>query len=305
MQRRVQAFALGLCVAIFGAACSAGGSASPSNGAAGKLRVVVAENFWGSIAAQLGGDRVDVTSLITSPDTDPHDYEPTAQDGREIAGARYVIFNGLGYDAWASKAVDANPSASRKVLDVGALLGHKEGDNPHRWYFPGDVERVIARITADYKRLDPGQATYFDRQHDAFETTGLKRYKDLLAEIKQKYAGTPVGASESIFVGLAEATGLNLLTPSSFLTAISEGTDPTAQDKATADQQITAKQVKVFVFNSQNSTPDVKTLVDAARANGIIVTTITETPPKDLSFEDWQSQQLQRLADALATATGR
>src|SRR6266702_1016302 len=114
-----------------------------SSATGGRLQVVAAESFWGSIAAQLGGDRVTVTSIIRNPDTDPHDYEPTAADGRAIASARYMIFNGLGYDPWASDVVDANPVGGRRVLDVGALLNLKEGDNPHRWYFPVDVERVI------------------------------------------------------------------------------------------------------------------------------------------------------------------
>jgi zinc/manganese transport system substrate-binding protein len=131
----------------------------------------------------------------------------------------------------------------------------------------------------------------------------LKQYKDLLAEIKQKYAGTPVGASESIFVGIARATGLDLATPAAFLTAISEGADPTAQDKSTVDQQISSKQIKVFVSNSQNSTPDVAALVRAARAAGIPVAMISETPPESSTFQDWQTQQLQQLADALARAS--
>jgi zinc/manganese transport system substrate-binding protein len=298
-----------LCVA---AACSSsskpsGAAASGSGSGSGtKLQVVAAENFWGSIASQLGGDHVQVTSIITSPDSDPHDYEPTPQDGRAIASAKYVIFNGIGYDTWAGQAVDANPATDRTVLEIGKLLNLKEGDNPHRWYFPDDVQKVIAQITADYKKLDPANASYYDQQEQAYETTGLKQYKDLITEIKQKYAGTPVGASESIFVGLAQATGLDLKTPPDFLTAISEGTDPTAQDKTTADQQITSKEIKVFVFNSQNSTPDVQTLVDAAHANNIAVATVTETPdPGDLTFQDWQSQQLQKLRDALAQATGK
>jgi len=300
---RRAAAALAVCLVLVAGACSAESSSSRSG--TGKLQVVVAESFWGSIATQLGGDHVEVTSLITSPDTDPHDYEPTPQDGRAIASAQYVVFNGLGYDTWASKAVDANPSSGRRVLEIGKLLGLREGDNPHRWYFPADVERVITQITADYKAIDPANASYYDQQHDAFESTGLRQYKDLLADITRKYEGTPVGASESIFTGLAQATGLNLVTPPSFLVAISEGTDPTARDKATADEQITGKQIEVFVFNSQNATPDVQTLVGAARANGIPVTTITETPPENVSFQDWQSRQLQQLADALATATGR
>jgi zinc/manganese transport system substrate-binding protein len=292
-------------VALVGTACSSSSksSSSGSGTSGGKIDVVVAENFWGSIAAQLGGDHVNVTSIITSPDTDPHNYEPTARDGRALAGAGYVIFNGLGYDSWATQAIDANPAPGRKVLEIGSLLGLHEGDNPHRWYFPDDVDRVINQITTDYKAIAPADAAYFDQQHQAFDTAGLKTYKDTLAEIKQKYAGTPVGASESIFVGIAQATGLNLLTPSSFLTAISEGTDPTAQDKATTDEQITDKQIEVFVFNSQNSTPDVQVLVDEARASGIAVTTITETPPENVAFQDWQSQQLQQLVDALAHAS--
>jgi zinc/manganese transport system substrate-binding protein len=134
-------------------------------------------------------------------------------------------------------------------------------------------------------------------------STGLKQYDDLRAEIKQKYSGTPVGATESIFAYLASDLGLNLISPAGFLKAISEGTDPTAADKATMDSQITNKQIKLLVFNSQNSTPDVQALVDKARAMGIPVTSVTETlDPANLTFQDWQSKQLQALSNALAGA---
>src|SRR5438552_8167259 len=112
--------------------------------AGGGLQVVAAENFWGSIASQLGGDRMQVTSVITSPATDPHDYEPTAADARTLAGAQMVIVNGVGYDPWAPKLLAANPVHGRVVLTVGDLVGIKPGGNPHRWYSPGDVQRVIA-----------------------------------------------------------------------------------------------------------------------------------------------------------------
>src|SRR5947209_15813697 len=108
----------------------------------GPLQVVAAENFWGSIASQLGGDRVHVTSVITSPATDPHDYEPTAADARTLAGAKMVIVNGIGYDPWAPKLIAANPVGGRIVLTVGDLVGLKAGGNPHRWYSPRDVQRV-------------------------------------------------------------------------------------------------------------------------------------------------------------------
>src|SRR4051794_24150424 len=149
-------WAAGVACGLLVIACSSG---STSDGAgttgtaasSGTIEVAAAENSWGSIAAQLGGDHVHVTSVITSPDTDPHDYEPTPQDGRAIASAQYVIFNGVGYDGWAGQAVEANPAGNRRVLEVGKLLNLTDGDNPHRWYFPDDVEKVVAQITADYK----------------------------------------------------------------------------------------------------------------------------------------------------------
>src|SRR5205085_9743361 len=146
-----------------------------------RLEVAAAENFWGSIAAGLGGDRVDVTSVISNPAADPHDYEPTAQDARTFAGAQMVIVNGVGYDPWASKLVDANPVHGRVVLDVGDLVGVKRGGNPHRWYSPGDVQEVIAQIVRDYSQLDPKDAAYFKQQEARFETKGLARYKSLIA----------------------------------------------------------------------------------------------------------------------------
>src|SRR6266542_1674210 len=233
------------------AGAGAGGARKP-------LQVVAAENFWGSIASQLGGDRVHVTSVITSPATDPHDYEPTAADARTMAGARMVIANGIGYDPWAGKLIAANPVHGRVVLTVGDLLGIKPGANPHRWYSPSDVQKVIDEIARDYSKLDPKDAGYFKQRKASFEKRGLARYKRLIATIKRKYYGVPVGASESIFAPLAQALGLSVLTPSSFLKAISEGGEPTAADKTTIDRQIARRQIKVWVFNRQNSTPDVQ-----------------------------------------------
>jgi zinc/manganese transport system substrate-binding protein len=172
---------------------------------AAPLRVVAAENFWGSIAAQLGGDRVQVTSVITSPATDPHDYEPTAADARTLAGAQLVIVNGIGYDPWASKLLAANPVGGRVVLTVGDVAGVKPGGNPHLWYSPSSVQQVIDAIAAGYAKLDPRDAGYFARQKRQFETKGLALYKRLIATIRRRYAAVPVGASESIFAPLADA----------------------------------------------------------------------------------------------------
>jgi zinc/manganese transport system substrate-binding protein len=271
-----------------------------------KIAVVAAENFWGSIAAQLGGEHAAVSSIVANPDTDPHDYEPTPADGRTMAGAQFAIVNGIGYDPWAPKLLAANPSPSRVVLTVGQLVGVPDGGNPHRWYSPANVHQVIGRITADYQRIDPADSAYFTAQRQKFEATTLATYNSLITSIKTKYAGTPIGASESIVTPLAEGLGLKMLTPETFLDAISEGSDPTAADKTTIDNQIKTRQIKVYVFNSQNSTPDVQAQVAAAKAAGIPVTTVTETlAPASATFQSWQVKELQGIQAALAQATGK
>jgi zinc/manganese transport system substrate-binding protein len=267
------------------------------------LHVVAAENFWGSIATQLGGTKVVVTSIITNPDTDPHDYDPSAADARTIADASVVVENGIGYDPWVSKLLAADRPEDFQLVNVGDVVGVADGGNPHRWYNPTDVHKVIAAIVAAYKKADPADAGYFSTQQRDYETTGLAQYDDVIAQIKKTYAGTAVGASESIFAMMSPALGLKLLTPPTFLRAISEGTDPTAADEQTIDNQIKSHAIKVYVYNSQNATPDVQAQVDEARAAGIPVTTITETlVPATATFQDWQVRELTSLQTALAQA---
>jgi zinc/manganese transport system substrate-binding protein len=268
--------------------------------------VVAAENFWGSIAAQLAGGKATVQSIIVNPNADPHTYQPSAQDARTILGANMAIVNGLGYDNWASQLLQANSQTGRVVLNVGELLGLPGGANAHRWYYPSDVYSVIDRITAGYERLDPAHAAFFAQRKQAFEAQGLARYNSLRQEIRSKYAGVPVGYSESLFEGLGEDLHLKLLTPFSFVKAIAEGTDVTAADKQAVDAQARKGQIKVWIFNSQNVTPDVQRVTQIAAAQKIPVAKVTETlSPASSSFEQWQVAELEGLRRALQGATGR
>jgi zinc/manganese transport system substrate-binding protein len=293
------------------AGCDKSGSSTTAGTGAsgGRLRVVAAENFWGSIASQLGGSRVAVSSIIVNPDTDPHSYEPTAADARTIAGARLAIVNGIGYDNWAPKLLAASAAeggAGRMVLNVGDALGLKDGENPHQWYSPASVRRIVGEIAADYDRLDPAGAEYYAAQEKDFETKGLARYDELRAQIRARYAGTPVGYSESIFRPLGEDLGLRLMIPYSFAKAIAEGGEVSAQDKRTVDRQAERREIEVWVFNSQNVTPDVQRVNEIARAHGIPIATVTETlAPAGDTFEQWQVAQLEGLERALRAGTGR
>jgi len=304
---RSSALVMAAAIVLAVAGCGSSGlpASAPGSGQA-KFAVVAAENFWGSIAAQLAGQKATVQSVIVNPNADPHSYQPTAQDARTMAGASVAIINGVGYDNWASQLLQADPADGRVVLDVGDLLGLGEGANPHRWYFPADVQAVVRQIVADYDKLDPADAGYFAQRRQLFENARLARYDQLRREIRARYAGVPVGYSESIFQGLGEDLGLRLLTPYSFVKAIAEGTDVTAQDKQTVDSQAEARKIKVWVFNSQNVTPDVQRVNQIAAAQRIPIATITETlAPASDSFQQWQVAQLEGLLRALHTATGR
>ena len=247
-----------------------------------------------------------VTSIINDPNADPHSYEPVSQDARTIADAQYVIYNGVGYDPWMDKLLAANPSPNRKVLNVGDFFGKKEGDNPHMWYNPDYVTSIVGKVRDDLKAIDPADAAAFDQSAQQYLDTGLKQYHSLIADIKAKYSGTPVGATESIFAYMSPALGLNLITPASYMNAVSEGTDISAADEAAVEQQINQKQIKILVYNSQNTPPNIQILLDKCKAQGIPTPTVTETlVPATATFQDWQSAQLQGIEDALKQATGK
>ncbi|HEX4521108.1 MAG TPA: zinc ABC transporter substrate-binding protein [Gaiellaceae bacterium] len=291
---------LAACVAALGlTACGS----TPSGGH--RLQVVAAENFWGSIASQLAGDRADVRSIVTNPDTDPHSYDPTASDARTMAGAQVAIVNGIGYDSWASHLLAANPDSSRVVLTVGDLLGLADGDNPHQWYSPPAVERVVDAISAAYAKADPSDAAYFAKRKQLFLTRSLASYHALLQQIRRQYAGAPVGYSESIFQPLGSYLGLRLLTPYSFAKAVAEGSDVSAADTRTVEAQLSRHLIRVWVFNGQNVTPEIDHLNSIARAEHIPIVTVTETlSPANLDFEQWQVAQLEQLRAALAQSAG-
>ena len=278
-------------------ASSCGGPTSAA--ASGRIKVVAGQNFWGSIATQLGGSRASVQSVVSDPNADPHEYETNTNDARAFADANFVILNGAGYDNWANKLLSANPNSQRKVLVAADLLGKKAGDNPHFWYNPDYVTRMADQVTADYRSIDPADAAYFDQQRAAF-TAALQPYTKRLAEIKAKFSGVSVGATESIFVYMATYLGLNLISPPPFMDAVAEGNDPPASAVISFQNQITGKQVKVLVYNVQTATAVTTNVKHLAALANIPTVGVSETlQPESATFQDWQLSQLLALQNAL------
>jgi len=287
-------------IVLAAALVACGGQVAVSSGA---ISVVAAENFWGSIAAQLGGTHVSVQSVVSDPNADPHEYESSAADARAFADANLVILNGAGYDDWGQKLIDANPVGGRVVLDVARLLGKKAGDNPHFWYDPGSVVLTADRITADYKSIDSKDAAYFDQMRSEL-TAALQPYLAEVGSIKQKYSGAPIGSTESVFVYMAAALGLRLTTPAAFMNAISQGIDPPASAVVQVQEQVTGNQIRVLVYNSQTATAVTTNLRALAASHHIPAVAVTETlqPPGD-TFQGWQLKQLRGLEAALSATS--
>src|SRR5215471_403143 len=141
-----------------------------STRAAGKLDVVAAERTYGNIASQIGGRHVSVTSILTSPSADPHLFEPSMSNGASVAGARVVLQNGLGYDAFMSKLENASPSKDRVVLTMSDVIGVRGTDaNPHLWYDVPQLDRIAGAISAAFARADPVHAMAYRSGLDRFE----------------------------------------------------------------------------------------------------------------------------------------
>lgn len=271
-----------------------------------KIQVVAAENFWGSLVSQIGGNKVHVLSIVTDPNADPHEYESNASDARAISTANYVIVNGVGYDTWATKLLSASPNSKRVVLNVGNLVGKQDGDNPHLWYNPTYINTAIAKMEQNLIAIDPSDKAYFQAQYKMLQNN-LSPYQNQIASIKHQFGGTKVASTESIFVYLANAAGLDLVSPPAFIDAVAEGNDPPTSSVVQFQQQLQSGQVKALVYNEQTVTPLADSIKQMAATQNIPIVGVTETiQPPDTSFEVWMNAELLQLENALnAKALGQ
>jgi zinc/manganese transport system substrate-binding protein len=277
-------------------------AASTSLASSGKVQVVAAENFWGSLVSQLGGSHVNVTSIVSDPNTDPHEYESNPTNARAIANAQLVIVNGAGYDTWALNIVSAENSLNQLVLNVQQLLKQPTDANPHFWYSPLFVNETVKAMYGDLLSIDPAGSSYYRRQYISLNASLWSSYMSRAAEIRNQYSGTPVAATESIFLYLANATGLRVVSPAAFMQAVAEGIDPSAQDVATFEQLIQSgnQTVHVLVYNEQTVTPLTQIIKSLATNNQIPIVGVTETmQPPDTTFQVWMGAELIALQNAL------
>lgn len=262
------------------------------------VQVVAAENTYGDLVQQIAGIHAHVLSIISDPNVDPHEYEANVDNARQIADADIIIENAGGYDTWIDKLMATTQNSKRILIKAFALATTHLKENEHVWYNPDNVIVISQKILEALKAKDPADAAEFDANFASLKAE-IEKLDVRLADLKAKYAGTPIALTETIFLYQSELVGLNVLTPWTFEKAIAEGNDPSAADAITAEQQITSRQAKILVYNVQTVTPITTKLEDEAKVLSMPIVPVSETMPPGLHYQSWMSKQLDVLASAL------
>ena len=273
-------------------------AALPATQAAdGKIAVVAAENFYGDVARQIGGEQVAVTGIMSNPDQDPHLFEVSPTIIRQIAGAQIVVYNGADYDPWMDKLLAATPKPGRGAIVAADLLHRKPGDNPHLWYDPATMPAVASALAAALSAADPAHANDYAARLKAF-LASLAPLNEKIAGIRGKYAGIPVTATEPVFGYMADALKLKMRNERLQL-AIMNDTEPSIRDVAAFERDLKQHRVRVLFYNQQASNSLVQHLVEIARSSGVAVVGVTETCPPGVTYQDWMKNELDATDRAL------
>lgn len=265
------------------------------------VAVVAAENFYGDLAQQIGGAGVKVVSILSNPDQDPHLFEASAQTARDLADAHLVIYNGADYDPWMVKLLAAHKAPGRVTIVVAELVHKKAGENPHLWYDPKTMPAAAKALAADLVKADPAhKADYQSRLNAYLQSLGPISAK--IAEMRKKYAGTEVTATEPVAGYLADALGLKMRN-GRFQIAMMNNAEPRASDVAAFQNDLKNHKVKVLLYNNQATEDLTKKMRDLATQEKIPVVGVSETEPPGQSYQEWMQHQLNDLDHALAGTT--
>lgn len=253
------------------------------------VNIVAAENFYGDVAQQIAGPSAQVTSIMSNPNQDPHEFQTDAKTAKAVADADIVIYSGIGYDDWMDKLLGAQGKPHRVVINVSSLIGARDGDNPHIWYDPKTMPALAAKLGEILHA--PAAAANF--------TDSLSPELNKIAALKPKCAGLKVTATEPVFGYLAAALGFEMLNYP-FQIAVMNDTDPSFQQTADYEKSLTSRTVKILFYNSQVSDPTTQRMQALAKANNIPVVGVTETQPLEAkSYQDWMLRELASIEAAL------
>jgi zinc/manganese transport system substrate-binding protein len=272
---------------------------SASNAAAAEpVRIVAAENFYGDIAAQIGGARVTVQSILSNPDQDPHMFEASPSIARALTHAQLVVYNGADYDPWMDKLLKASPVQERRTVVAAELLGTQEGANPHLWYDPAAMPAVATAIARQLGEIDPeGRAAY--QANLAKVSRSLDQLRQTIATIRARHAGTPVTATEPVFGYMSDALGFTMRNEA-FQLAVMNDTEPSASQIRAFEDDLKTRQVKILFYNSQEEDSFTQRVLRIAQEHHVPIVGVTETMPEGMHFQAWVAGQLSDIQAKLA-----
>jgi zinc/manganese transport system substrate-binding protein len=275
------------------------GAASAANAA---IPVVAAENFYGDVVKQIGGSYVDVTSILSNPDQDPHLFEASPKTARALQNARVVVYNGADYDPWMTKLLGATSGgkngAARTTIVAADLVGKKAGDNPHLWYDPKTMPAVARAVTTALGAADPAHKSVYDANLATF-LASLQPIDAKVAALHGKYQGQPVTATEPVFGYMSDAIGLDMRNLR-FQLATMNDTEASASDIAAFERDLRERRVRVLIYNSQATEALTRRMLALARQSKVPAVSVTETQPAGVNFQQWMLVQLDALDKALA-----
>lgn len=283
--------------ALWGALFALFSVPASSQAADAPIAVVAAQNFYGDIARQIGGDRVVVVSIMNNPDQDPHLFETAPSVARQIADARLVIVNGADYDPWMDKLLAAAPRPGRVVVNAATLVNAKPGDNPHLWYAPATMPAVAKAIAATLGQIDSAHTADYQARLKTV-LAQLERIAQRVAQMRTKHQGAAVTATEPVFGLMAEALGLTMRNQR-FQLAMMNDTEPSARDVAGFEDDLKNHKVKALIYNKQVSEKLTERLLAIAKQAKVPVVGVTETQPANVSFHDWVLGEMDALDRAL------
>ncbi|RAS37892.1 metal ABC transporter solute-binding protein [Paraburkholderia bryophila] len=262
-----------------------------------KIPVVAAENFYGDVVQQLGGDRVDVTSILSNPDQDPHLFEASPKTARALQHASLVVYNGADYDPWMAKLLAASKGSKRVTIVAADLTGKKGGDNPHLWYDPATMPKVARAVSEALVAADPAHKSAYDANLAKF-LDSLKPIDAKVADLRGRYAGVPVTATEPVFGYMSDAIGLSMRNLR-FQLATMNDTEASAADIAAFERDLREKRVRVLIYNSQATEALTKRMLKLAQQSKVPSMSVTETEPAGKTYQTWMLTQLDALNAAL------
>ncbi|UJP09668.1 zinc ABC transporter substrate-binding protein [Microbacterium sp. KUDC0406] len=309
-----------------GALALSGCSASPASDD-DRVQVVASTNVYGDIAASIGGDRVDVTSIIDDAAKDPHSYEASARDMLQVSHADLVIENGGGYDAF-MEALRADSDAevitavefshdfpgadeaehdhehegedAHEHADEDGHEGHDhiEGFNEHVWFDVHTMIHVAEQISDDLTELDPDGSAEYEAGAKKL-IAELEGFEKQLGVLHEKNEGRPIFMTEPLPGYLAAAVGLDDVTPDGFAEAVEEGNDVAPATLLAAVKAIRAGDVDAVLTTVQTGGGETAEVTRVAEENGVPVVPFSELLVKDQSYAEWMHDAIQSLSEAL------